>query len=67
MFASLPQLERDTIVERTTAGRNERGKRDGEKGGRVPLGYIRTLDRVISIDEHSAALSGGYLPFVTLV
>lgn len=41
MFAALAQLERDTIVERMTAGSNERGKRDGEKGGRVPLVYIR--------------------------
>lgn len=56
MFAALAQLERDTIVERATAGRNERGKRDGEKGGRVPLGSIRTLDGVLSIDEHSTAI-----------
>lgn len=33
MFASLAQLERDVITERTTGGRNERGKIDGEKGG----------------------------------
>jgi site-specific DNA recombinase len=41
VFAALAQLERDTIVERTTNGRNERGKVDGEKGGRLPLGYRR--------------------------
>ncbi|MBI1294291.1 hypothetical protein GC175_04955 [bacterium] len=41
MFAALAQLERDTIVERTTNGRNQRGKVDGEKGGRVPMGYRR--------------------------
>jgi site-specific DNA recombinase len=44
MFASLAELERDTIVERTTAGRNTRGKIDGEKGGRVPMGYQRIFE-----------------------
>lgn len=43
MFAALGQLERDTIVARTTDGRNARGKVDGEKGGRVPMGYRRIL------------------------
>ena len=42
MFAALAQLERDTIIERTTAGRNQRGKIDGERGGRLPYGYTRT-------------------------
>jgi site-specific DNA recombinase len=56
MFAALAQLERDTIVERTTAGRNERGKRDGEKGGRVPLGYLRQPDGTILVDEARAEL-----------
>jgi site-specific DNA recombinase len=41
MFAALAQLERDTIVERTTAGRNARGQRDGDRGGRLPYGYTR--------------------------
>lgn len=41
MFASLAELDRDQIVERTTDGRNARGRRDGEKGGRVPMGYER--------------------------
>lgn len=41
MFAALAQLERDNIVQRTTDGRNERGKKDGEKGGRLPYGYTR--------------------------
>lgn len=43
MFASLAELERDNIAERTTGGRNERGKIDGEKGGRVPYGYRRNV------------------------
>lgn len=50
MFAALAQLERDTIVERTTAGRNARGKVDGEKGGRLPLGYVREVEVVIAVD-----------------
>lgn len=54
MFAALAQLERDTIVERTTAGRNERGKRDGDKGGRVPYGYVRT-DAGIIVDPEAAS------------
>ena len=44
MFASLAELERDTIVERTTAGRDARGRVDGERGGRVPMGYRRVFD-----------------------
>lgn len=54
LFAALAQLERDTIIERTTAGRNERGKVDGEKGGRLPMGYIRTSEGLISIDPQAA-------------
>lgn len=42
MFASLAELEKDNILERTSDGRNERGRIDGDKGGRLPLGYIRT-------------------------
>lgn len=44
MFAALAQLERDTIVERTTSGRDARGRVDGEKGGRIPLGYRRIFE-----------------------
>lgn len=44
MFAALAQLERDTIVQRTTDGRNQRGIVDGEKGGAVPFGYRRVRD-----------------------
>ena len=42
MFAALAALDRANIVERTTAGRNERGKVDGDRGGKLPMGYIRT-------------------------
>jgi site-specific DNA recombinase len=53
MFAGLAALERDTIVERTTAGRDQRGKIDGEKGGRLPYGYKRT-PAAVEIDEEAA-------------
>lgn len=61
MFAALAQLERDTIVERTTAGRNVRGRKDGERGGRVPMGYRRTFDAKgkadgIEIDSSAAEI-----------
>lgn len=55
IFAALGQLERDNIVERTTSGRNARGKIDGEKGGRVPWGYVRA-DNGIVIDKVAAKL-----------
>lgn len=55
LFAALAQLERDTIVERTTAGRNQRGKVDGEKGGRLPYGYSR-LPTAIVVDAEAAAI-----------
>ncbi|MEO8612732.1 MAG: recombinase family protein [Chloroflexota bacterium] len=53
ILAGLAQLERDTIVERTTAGRDLRGKLDGEKGGRIHYGYVRSEDTV-AIDDFSA-------------
>lgn len=61
MFAALAQLERDTIVARTTDGRNERGRRDGERGGRVPMGYRRIMGAAgatgeIAIDPDAAAV-----------
>ena len=55
IFAGLAQLERDTIVERTTAGRNARGRVDGERGGRVPFGYARTSDG-LTVDDDAAAI-----------
>lgn len=61
MFASLAELARDDIVERTTAGRNARGRKDGERGGRVPMGYRREMvdgkatGRIL-IDEETAPL-----------
>lgn len=42
MFAGLAQLERDLIAERTTAALAELGRTTGDRGGRVPYGYLRT-------------------------
>lgn len=53
VFAALAQLERDMIVERTIAAMDERAKQDGERGGRLPFGYIRTGDGIV-IDEEAA-------------
>jgi site-specific DNA recombinase len=44
ILAGVAEMEREVIVERTTGGRNQRGKKDGEKGGRVPYGYTRVFD-----------------------
>lgn len=54
MFAAIAEFERDTIVERTKAGRNERGRKDGERGGRVPFGYTRLADGNIMVDPAAA-------------
>lgn len=61
MFAALAELERNTITERMTGGRNERGKRDGERGGAIPYGFTRELiggkaTGNILIDEPKAAV-----------
>jgi site-specific DNA recombinase len=63
MFAALAQLERDTIVERTSAGREQRGKIDGEKGGRLPFGYVRRAAEIaikrpasIDVDDRAALI-----------
>ncbi|NNJ10559.1 recombinase family protein [Chloroflexales bacterium ZM16-3] len=55
LFAALAQLDRDQIVKRTTDGRDSRGRRDGEKGGNVPLGYKR-VDGTLLVDVANAAV-----------
>lgn len=50
IFAALSQLERDTIVERMTAGIEERRKIDGDIGGHMPMGYKRAHGTVIIED-----------------
>ena len=60
IMAGLAQLERDNIVQRTTDGRNLRGRKDGEMGGAVPFGYLRTRDTngkatgVVVVDSEAA-------------
>ena len=56
MFASLAELERDNIADRTTGGRNERGKIDGEKGGRVPFGYRRSEGGIVVIESEASTV-----------
>jgi site-specific DNA recombinase len=55
LFAALAQLDRDQIVKRTTDGRNSRGRRDGDKGGNVPYGYLR-MDSKLTVDPQAAAV-----------
>ena len=55
MFAAISELERGVILQRTAAGRDERGRKDGERGGRVPLGYVRTPDGP-QVDHDAAPL-----------
>lgn len=54
MFAALAQLERDLISERTRAALAEHGRRDGERGGRVPYGYRRTPAGIV-VESDAAA------------
>lgn len=54
LFAALAQLERDLIADRTRAALAEHGRRDGEKGGRLPFGYQRT-SRGVRVDRAAAA------------
>lgn len=53
LFASLAQLERDLIAERTKAALGEKRKQDGEAGGRLPYGYLRT-DAGLLVDAEAA-------------
>lgn len=56
-FLGLAEFERDLIVERTTAGRNARGRKDGERGGRLPMGYMRANG--IALDHYRAQMVKG--------
>lgn len=56
VFAALTQLDRENIVQRTTEGRNERGKVDGDKGGRVPMGYRRIEGGGVEVVETEAEI-----------
>lgn len=50
IFASLAQMERDVTIERTKAALDARGRRDGDKGGRIPYGYKRIFE-LREVDE----------------
>ena len=55
MFAGVAEFECDRIAARTTDGRNVRGRKDGERGGRVRYGY-RRCDGEIHVDALAAAI-----------
>jgi site-specific DNA recombinase len=56
LFAALAQLERDLISERTAAALAERGAIDGEKGGRLPYGYVRSAEGILVDGDAAAAV-----------
>jgi site-specific DNA recombinase len=56
MFAGIAEYELEILAEQTTAGRDERGKMDGEKGGRVPFGYLRQADGTIIVDKEAVLI-----------
>jgi DNA invertase Pin-like site-specific DNA recombinase len=48
MFADVAEFEWESIAARTTDGRNARGRKDGERGGRVRYGYRRCDGETLS-------------------
>jgi DNA invertase Pin-like site-specific DNA recombinase len=54
MFASLAQLERDVIAERTTTALQDLSKR-GVVGGKLPYGHVRTPDGPVVDAEQAIA------------
>lgn len=55
--AGFAQLERDLAAERTRAALDELGKTTGDKGGRVPYGYVRIgEDGAVRIDRQAAEM-----------
>lgn len=55
IFAALAQMERDTTAGRTKSALAVKQSRDGEVGGKLPYGYLRTPDRGILVDNVTAA------------
>lgn len=53
ILASFNQLDRETIVMRTTMGRRAKAKAGGYTGGRPPIGYT-TRSKELIIDEREA-------------
>lgn len=54
IFAALAQMERDTIAGRTKSALAVKQTRDGEVGGKLPYGYLRTEDKRIIVDDVTA-------------
>jgi site-specific DNA recombinase len=52
ILAGLAQMERDMTAARTKAALREHSKRDGEAGGKLPYGYVRTADGIV-VDEEA--------------
>jgi DNA invertase Pin-like site-specific DNA recombinase len=55
IFAALAQMERDTTAGRTKSALAVKQTRDGEVGGKLPYGYLRTPDRGVIVDDVTAA------------
>lgn len=56
IMATFADYERGLIRERTTGGRRARAKIDGERGGSLPMGYIRTAPGKFGVDHIAAGL-----------
>lgn len=56
ILATFADYERSVISERTTGGRRARARTDGERGGSLPLGYIRKASGMFDVDSDRAAI-----------
>lgn len=56
IMATFADYERALISERTTGGRRARAKTDGERGGSLPMGYLRTAPGKFGVDPLAAGL-----------
>ena len=59
MIGALAGLNSDNVVERTSKGRDARGRIDGERGGQLPMGYKRVFNDAgislgVEIDDTAA-------------
>lgn len=62
LFADMAEWERDSLTERLTAGRNARGRQDGERGGRqLPMGYKRTVDGPVIVPNEAVIIRGIFM------
>lgn len=55
-YAALAQLERDLIAQRTRDALAELGRTTGDRGGRMPYGYLRLGDGRLRIEPSAAAI-----------